>query len=187
LPGTDILLFLLTAGIVVSAEIAAMRAQWVWGEHNFFAELVKWTITRIVCCIVYCYLTTTKQLRGIKSGCLCGILTDSERISIFILWCKWFRLKVINREKFILQWQFTILLTISCAQCTSHCQGEGKMWIYSPLCIEDEYLFYTLIEPLGSNGWSSSFGVNLILRTTCKFADEMGYSLKCFFCKLSAE
>jgi hypothetical protein len=53
--------------------------------------------------------------------------------------------------------------------------------------IEDEYLFYTLIEPLGSNGWSSSFGVNLILRTTCKFADEMGYSLKCFFCKLSAE
>jgi hypothetical protein len=27
LPGTDILLFLLTAGIVVSAEIAAMRAQ----------------------------------------------------------------------------------------------------------------------------------------------------------------
>jgi hypothetical protein len=52
---------------------------------------------------------------------------------------------------------------------------------------EDEYLFYTLIEPLRSNGGSSSFGVNLIFKTTCKFADEMGYSLICFVCKLSSQ
>jgi hypothetical protein len=101
-----------------------MQAQWVWVEHNFFAELVKWTITRLVCCIVCCYLTTTKQLRGIKSGCLHGILADSARISILILWCKWFRLKVIKREKFILQWQFAILLTISRAQVIV--RGKGR-------------------------------------------------------------